>query len=333
MHTTQTCYGTRPSTGLDIAAPEEAWALGTQLLMHVMRVRRVPAAGVSCGDSPCAECLAPHLARVVSAIANREPVSFILPAFPGKSPNPTKVLGPMPDMAEQRSLEFLASLCERIRREYAPGARVVLCSDGRVFNDIVGIRDIDITGYQHELSAMISRISSSALATFNLDQVFAGLSFEAMRERLMQEYGESLEALRDAVRAGGEPHRLYCGITRFLVEDATRPDGTASRSALQRECRRRAYEVIRRSQAWGRLLEVHFPQSVRLSIHPQTCGSEKLGIHMMETADSWLTPWHGVAVDMGGHFVLLKRAEAEALGARVVAHEGRASHYELTGAS
>ena len=139
----------------------------------------------------------------------------------------------------------------------------------------------------------------------------------------------ALEDLKNEVRAGGEPERLYCGITRFLLEDATRPGMTMSRTALQKDCRRRSYEVILRSKAWGALLARHFPEAVRLSIHPQSCGSEKLGIVFTEASDAWLTPWHGVALDVGGRFVLRKRSEAEAMGARLVMREGRPSHYVL----
>jgi pyoverdine/dityrosine biosynthesis protein Dit1 len=104
---------------------------------------------------------------------------------------------------------------------------------------------------------------------------------------------------------------------------------TISRTALQKDCRRRAYEVVQRSKAWGALLATCFPDAVRLSIHPQACGSEKIGIHLMMTADSWLTPWHGVAVEAEGRFVLLKRREAESLGAKLVFQNGRPSHYVL----
>jgi pyoverdine/dityrosine biosynthesis protein Dit1 len=36
----------------------------------------------------------------------------------------------------------------------------------------------------------------------------------------------------------------------------------------------------------------------------------KLGIHLIETPDNWLTPWHGTAVNVGGKFVLRKRYQA-----------------------
>src|SRR3990167_4857371 len=180
-------------------------------------------------------------------------------------------------------------------------------------------------------------MSFTSMSTFNLDDVYLGLNFNQMRDQLMARYGESLETLKEAVRKGSkmpcsieneEVNRQYCGITRFLVEDAIRPGQLPSRSAIQKACRQRAYIVIQRSRAWSELIAKHFPHAVRLSIHPQTCGTSKLGIRLME-AESWMTPWHGVAVDVDGSFVLLKRAQAEALGARLVCREGRPSHYEL----
>jgi L-tyrosine isonitrile synthase len=320
-------FETSPSLGM-------ATELATKLLADVMQHRRM-AGPTACGPS-CTECSAPHLAKVISAIEQGKPITFVLPAFPGKSPNPAKVLGTLPDMAERRALEFLGQLCERVRQVYAPGARVILCSDGRVFSDAVGMREEDVTAYQREISRMIQELSLDCISTFNLDDVYVGQSFAEMRSQLMEQYGAPLEALQAKVREGKVPgnreseeaNRMYCGITRFLVEDAMHPGQTQSRTSIQKECRVRAYEVIQKSNAWSELIAERFPDAVRLSIHPQACGAKKLGIRLME-ADSWMTPWHGVAVEVSGKFVLLKRSQAEALGARMVQTAGRPSHYEL----
>lgn len=234
-------------------------------------------------------------------------------------------------MAECQSFMFLNGLGRSIGALYAQGARIIVCSDGRVFSDVVGIDERAIGIYQQDLLDLIEELGAETLTTFNLDDVFPGLSFDEMRGNLMETYGQPLEALQAAVRAGGEPQNLYCGITRFLLEDATRPDMTMSRTALQKDCRRRAYAVIQRSKAWDALLGERFPDAVRLSIHPQGCGSRKLGIHLMKTADGWLTPWHGVAIEVSSGFQLVKRSQAEALGAELVFEDGRPSHYVLQG--
>jgi pyoverdine/dityrosine biosynthesis protein Dit1 len=260
-------------------------------------------------------------------VARGIPVEFVLPAFPAKSPNNSKVLGATPDMAERLSLEFLCALCDRVRQVYQHGAKIIVCSDGQVFSDLVQISDSNVTRYHAELRAMIDGIGPDSIHLFTLDDEYTGYTHTTMRRILMALYGEDLEVFKQQVHAGGDQLTLYRGITRFLVEDADTPEYQGSRAALQQECRERAYSVIQRSTAWGKLLAERFPNAVRLSIHPQPCGSAKLGIHLIETPDNWLTPWHGTAVNVGGKFVLMKRYQAEAMGAELIYADGRPSHY------
>lgn len=289
------------------------------------------AADERCVRRPCDRCMEVHGGRVMWFVSQDIPVEFVLPAFPAKSPNRSKVLGATPDMAERLSLTFLCAISDRIRRIYRPGVKIIICADGRVFGDLVQIADSNVTRYQAELRALIASIGPDSLGLFNLDDEYTGFTHAAMRHMLMGFYGEDLEAFKQQVHAGGEQLRLYRGITRFLVEDADTPDYQGSRAALQRECRERAYGVIQRSIAWGELLAQRFPDAVRLSIHPQSCGSAKLGIHLVETSDNWLTPWHGTAVNVGGRFVLMKQYQAEAMGADLIYVDGRPSHYVAKG--
>lgn len=332
-----TDHAAPPSYALFRVGTQNA-SIAKSILVDIMKFRRISGPRTDCALSPCEKCLEPHLAKIISAVEQSEPVTLVLPAFPGKSPNPAKVLGALPDMAEKRALEFLQHLCNRVKAYYAPGARIILCSDGRVFSDVVGLRDEDVTAYQREISRIIEDSGLTSISTFDLDDVYEDLDFDQMRTKLMSEYGESLETLKATVHRGKandgsvddkEANRLYCGITRFLVEDAMSPEQTQSRTAIQKECRARAYTVIQRSKAWGDWVEARFPHAVRLSIHPQTCGAKKLGIKLIEP-DHWLTPWHSVAVEVDGRFVLMKRAEAEALGAELIHAESRPSHYILT---
>jgi L-tyrosine isonitrile synthase len=46
-----------------------------------------------------------------------------------------------------------------------------------------------------------------------------------------------------------------------------------------------------------------------------------------------MTPWHGVAVRVKGRIDFVKRAEAEALGAKMILEDGRPSHFELMAVS
>ena len=315
--------------------------MARKILAEVMIYHRVPESRNSCKTVDYHQCISPHLPKIISAVKSNQPVTFVLPAFPGKSPNTEKVLGPLPDQAERLSLQFLHDLCQQIKKCYSPGAKIILCSDGRVFSDVVGMNEHHVTAYQNELNRLIVEMSFSDISTINLDDFYEGLNFIQMRDKLMICYANSLDSLKYKIRNGAESSaspdeqeakRMYCGITRFLFEDALHTGQTKSRSALQKEARFNAYEVIRRSNAWSHLIAEHFPEAVRLSIHPQTCGAKKLGIRLIGN-ESWMTPWHGVALESKKGYVLLKRSEAEALGAQLIySSDGRPSHYKLIAA-
>jgi pyoverdine/dityrosine biosynthesis protein Dit1 len=311
-------------------AREQAHEIAELLLRHQRRADGRPGQPGNCRELPCHGCRSTQAEVIEAFVLAGLPVRLVLPAFPGKSPNRAKVLGTLPDMAEELALGFLDSLTSRIRKIYAPGAEIVICSDGRVFSDAVGIPDDDITAYHRELRAMIAALPHGAVSLFTLDQVpeFAGLGHHEMRTVLTERHAVPLDLLRSRIRLG-EDLPLYRAITRFLFEDGNTPEYAGSRAALQRDARTRAYVVIQRSKAWGDFLALRFPGSVRLSIHPQPCSTAKLGVRLGESTGTWLTPWHGVAVDVGGRAVLMKRAEAERLNCELVERGGRPSHYVL----
>lgn len=301
------------------------------LIMDVIMASRRFTSGSACESQPCPRCASVQGEKIHNMVARGEPVRFVLPAFPGKSPNPRKVFGAAPDKAEELSLEFLDEICRRVAVHHPPGAEIIICSDGRVFSDVVGIRDEAITEYQRILNEMVGRVAPDTLRLYHLDDVYPDLGHDDMRAMLLAGYGEDLAVIKARVVEGGEPLALYRGITRFLFEDSDVPhhDQKASRAARQRDSRRRAHMVIQRSNAWSELVREKFPDAVRLSIHPQACGAQKIGIGLMKSTDNWLTPWHGVAVETGGRFMLMKRHEAERLGAELVYHDGRPSHFRL----
>ncbi|MEV6175066.1 isocyanide synthase family protein [Streptomyces sp. NPDC051954] len=269
----------------------------------------------------------PRQLRAISAFVRAgAPVHFTLPGFPCKSPNPAKVLGHLPDQGERLSLRFLDSLCEATERIYSPGARVTICSDGHVFADLIRVPDGHIDAYADELRVLIDQLGLERLSVFDLRDVLGDLPNDMKRAHVHDCYAPTVDALRAEVRADDHVLSLYRGITRFLVEDTADFPGT--RSALQRECRRRAYGVIQRSRAWGDLITEHHPGAVRLSIHPQPTGAAKFGIRLLDAPDAWTTPWHSAALRRtDGTWTLMPRARAAREG-RLVHRAGRPSHFE-----
>jgi pyoverdine/dityrosine biosynthesis protein Dit1 len=253
----------------------------------------------------------------------------LLPAFPAKSPSPQKVLGHLPDMAEELALRFLDQVCDEIKELYSPGARITICSDGRVFSDLVGVTDQAVTDYGLELEEFRRRIGTRSLDWFSMEDLFETGDHSIMREQLVHHYAEPLAAIRERVNQHEQHRLLFNGIQRFLFEDRSAIDTTKSRTQVRNECKENTYLVMQRSDAWGRLLHDCFPGALRLSIHPQSPHGEKIGIRLGEASDVWITPWHGVAVECAGKFKLMRLGEAEDLGAQVVNRFGRPSHLQI----
>ncbi|WP_369386902.1 L-tyrosine/L-tryptophan isonitrile synthase family protein [Streptomyces sp. CG1] len=276
--------------------------------------------------APASVTAFPHqLRRIADFVRRGAPVVFTLPGFPCKSPNPAKVLGHLPDQGERLSLTFLHRLCTDIERIHPPGARIVICSDGHVFGDVIHVPDPHIDAYADELRGLITGLGLTRLSVFDLRDVPGDLSYDRKRCHLHRHHAPSVEALRAEVHTDDHTRALYRGVTRFLVEDTADFPGT--RSALQRACRQRAYGVLQRSRAWGALIAEHHPAAVRLSIHPQPVGAAKFGIRLLDAPDAWTTPWHSAALQRAdGTWTLMPRARAAQLG-RLVTADGRPSHF------
>lgn len=302
--------------------------LATAILRQLFRHRRLQTGAGECGENPCAQCLALHLPKVRRFVRAGEPIHFLLPAFPAKSPNPEKVLGPLPDMAEELALSFLQQVCDEIAALYSPGARITICSDGRVFSDLVGVSDEDVTNYGREIDSMRERFNLESLAVFSMEDLYEVDDHENMRDELRRHYAEPLAAIEQRVHTFPHHQSLFNGIQRFLFEDRVAIETEKSRTQVRNECKALTYEVMQRSDAWGRLLSDCFPAALRLSIHPQNPHSEKIGILLGPAEDNWLTPWHGVAVKIDGKFRLMRRHEAEELGAHMMEHNGRPGYFE-----
>lgn len=75
-----------------------------------------------------------YLALIYSHVKAGSVIKTCLPGFPFKSPNPHKVLGKLPDRAEELSLAHLEGLCLSIKDIYPPGAELTIISDGLVYN-------------------------------------------------------------------------------------------------------------------------------------------------------------------------------------------------------
>lgn len=102
-------------------------------ILDVIRRYRLEAPGSSVSENNLESFT--FLALIYDQIKTNQPVRMCLPAFPFKSPNSqNKVLGRLPDKAEEFSLAHIDGLCAAIGDMHNPGAELTIVSDGLVYN-------------------------------------------------------------------------------------------------------------------------------------------------------------------------------------------------------
>lgn len=296
------------------------------ILKLIFQHRKLSEASAQCEQGDCETCLKLHRPTISHFVAANQPIHFVLPAFPAKSPNPNKTLGPLPDLGEEIALQTLQTLCNEIQAIYPPGASVTICSDGRIFSTLVEVADETITAYVAQLRTILAERDLTSVEVMNLEDLLPGMSLDAARAFVMDQYAEPLETLRLRLKSSPEFLALFNGIHRFISEDRSALHPEVSHSKIKSISKEVALEVIRNSNAWTRFLAQVYPEAVRLSIHPYPAHSEKIGIRLTKAKDNWLTPWHGAIVLGDDGYVLMKLQDALEAGATMVSENGRPHH-------
>jgi pyoverdine/dityrosine biosynthesis protein Dit1 len=254
--------------------------------------------------------------RVYGYVQRNEPILLALPAFPCKSPNPTKVGGIKPDLAEHIALEVLHDFVLEVNKVYPPGASMWVINDGHVFSDCIGADDIKVDTFDAEMLEVYKAKypNQTGLPTIQ----FKGLmnifkleadSFSTFDESLVSEYSyphpvttkthHHAELVRKLMLLSSEPDRayirscieqqepdalqLYRGQTRFMLEDLANVPAVSKLSNKQKKkvAALVAQEMISRNQAYSNLVELLLPNYVRLSIHAHNNKGPKFAVRLL----------------------------------------------------
>lgn len=303
--------------------------LDDAILKVIFNNRKTTDSHPACHDHTCKTCFDIHRSKISYFTQQQLPIHFILPAFPAKSPNNRKVLGSLPDLGEEIALRTLEDLCMEISTVYPPGAKMTICSDGRIFSDLVGVTDQLVTEYVEGIKQLIGQLNLDHIDIINLEDVLEGNSFEDLRNQVIAEYAEPLDDLRARLTESSDFNSLFNGIHRFITDDRKATETGLSATKIKEESKLIALKVIQHSNAWTRLLAYVYPDAVRLSIHPYSAHSEKIGIRLTKATDNWLTPWHGVVVLQEDGYFLMKKSDAETALATLVSKNDQPYYYTV----
>ncbi|KAI0429012.1 pyoverdine/dityrosine biosynthesis family protein [Xylaria sp. FL1042] len=268
------------------------------------------------------------IATIRKFVEKGKVVQMCLPAFPWKSANKVqKVLGVLPDKAEEVALARLNGICEAIGQFYLPGAEILIISDGLVYNDLLTVSDRDTWAYGEALRAMavekgFKHIQFSRLKDLVdlpglpdvLDEVTYVANATNFRRALMNQFGDpNFDATKEI--AEKEDTRLtYQGYSRNLGHDLRfiflRSESRSGKQ-YKRDVKYLSKQMIIRGDAFARATKKYCPNHLRLSIH-QSTGEHKVSISLLPTTGMFTTPWHcSVAFCNDGSIISKPKIEFE----------------------
>ncbi|KAI1137542.1 Pyoverdine/dityrosine biosynthesis protein-domain-containing protein [Hypoxylon sp. FL0543] len=268
------------------------------------------------------------LGQICSRVAASEAILMCLPAFPFKSPNTsTKVLGRLPDKAEEVALAHLNGLCAAIGDIYEPGAMLMIVSDGLVYNDLLGVPDKDVWAYGEALRALRARkgfqhIEFCRLKDIvhidvpdELDEIRYVANATNFRHALLKQFSRPDYNVSLRISEDEDTCLTYRGYIKFLETDLQNvyPIGEGrSKSKYKRGVEYIAKQMLMRGDAFARAVRERFHDRLRLSIHAST-GEKKVSINLLPTDTMFTTPWHcSIAFRLDGTTITGHRSEFEA---------------------
>ncbi|KAF2108932.1 putative pyoverdine/dityrosine biosynthesis protein [Lophiotrema nucula] len=244
-----------------------------------------------------------------------QPIRLLLPGFPFKSPNAKdKVLGVLPDLGEELALGHLNSIGDNVAAVYEPGAEVYICSDGLVYNDLLGVSDDAVWDYGEAIRSVASEKGYRHLRFIRLWDLldhpgpwtkdFYLAHASCIRRELLYRYRDVDFETNMATKSNEDIRMTNKTYVDFVSKDLAYGAVLAGLEPTEKETQISsiAKSMMGRWKAFASALEANCKDFVRLSIHDST-GQGKLSMSLLPQAkgEVGLTPWHSaIAIELDG---------------------------------
>lgn len=294
-----------------------------QQIIDIFQTFRMPAAPNDEFELTGKQALADKLFKFV---ANNEPLKFSMLGYPMKSPNTRdKVLGDMPDLGEQKSLENFRDFDNAIREVYAPGIDVAIISDGYIFSDIMGVSNTTVAQYE-EIAKDMARVAP--IRWYDMTDFYPNsLCIPDVREKVMEQYGINEEVLTKRILMDPDVNTLYRGMIMFMEQDLAM-QSFPSRNQLQKRAKIVAREMMFRNEAYSALIRDNFSDHIRLSMHQSVNSGTKYSFQLIRSPLVHKSPWHSaILIHADGVMESIHRKDAPAT-AELVNVDGRPFYFQ-----
>lgn len=260
-------------------------------------------------------------------VCQNKPILFSIMGFPMKSTNTVhKVLGTLPDAAEEATLANFARFNQCIKQVYEPGVIITIASDGFAFNDVLGVNESCVDAYQEVSTDMIG---DAPVTILNLRDFYdRNTTILNLQAKLNAQFGITEEELTRRILFDADVNTLYRGMLRFMEEEvAWQPFPSKNQQAKKAKILTR--EMMLRNEAYSGLVRSQLGDHIRLSMHPSINNGVKYSFELIPTAR--YSAWHStLLVNADGNHTTIHRSDAEQTGHELIFKDGRPYNFLAT---
>jgi len=253
--------------------------------------------------------------RIENFTSSNRPIRFAMLGLPFKSINHSdKVLGTLPDLGEQLTVMNFEAFNANVQKHYAPGIKILVASDGYVFNDLLNVSNAEVDTYKR---INLDFRSNSTLEIVDLAQLYTAGSIEDKRTRLMQQFGYTWERIEKEMLFNPDVNMLYKGMMRFMEEElADKPYD--SNNQRHKAAKKLARDMMLRNEAFNQLVRSELPDHIRLSMHQSVNNGYKYSFKLIPGNQTRHSPWHSSIVMRGNEAITMHKADALKAGYTIV---------------
>jgi pyoverdine/dityrosine biosynthesis protein Dit1 len=260
-------------------------------------------------------------------VKSNQPINFAMLGYPMKSTNiRDKVIGVLPDRAEEESIKNFGNFAKQIQQVYQPGINVNIVNDGLVFSDVLGVNDNIVEAYKE---ITIDMAKGVPMTFYDLRDFYSKKrSMIDVRDTLMRQFGITGEELERRILMDADVNFLYRGMMKFMEEEF-KPWTFPSNSQLHKHAKKVAKEMMFRNEAYSNLVKTEFSDSIRLSMHPSVNNGAKYSFQLIPSPKAWSSPWHAaLLIDEEGDMATIHRKDAEERKYELIYNNGRPWYYQ-----
>lgn len=265
--------------------------------------------------------------KIGGFVNKNEPIKFSMMGFPMKSPNDRdKVLGKLPDMAEEVTIQTFRDFNSQIKEVYSPGIIISIVSDGFIFNDVMRVSDDVVIKYQERNMEMVN---GAPINWYNMKDFYdRSYSLDTMREKLMTQFGITPLELERKILFDVDTNMLYRGMIKFMNLDLAIRD-FGSKTQLQKEAKYVAKEMMFRNEAYSSLVRSEFSDHIRLSMHNSVNNGTKYSFQLIRsTGNIFTSAWHSALAIVDGVYETIHKQDAISQGFELVYVNGQPYNFQ-----